>query len=127
MSSRAASAGSPRAKARVKAKAAPRFRVSVRVAVLFVLVAILAVSAVYPVRLYLEQRHEIATLEQQSLELQRTNARYEGQIAQLQDPKYLEQLARDCLGMVKRGETAFVIVPRRGQPQADACIPAPIP
>ena len=100
---------------------------TVRAAVLLVLVVILAVSAIYPVRLYLEQRHEISSLQQQTLDLQHTNAHYQDQIKQLQNPKYLEQLARDCLGMVKRGETAFVVIPKHGQPQADACIPSATP
>jgi cell division protein FtsB len=39
-------------------------------------------------------------------------------IFQLKDPAYLERLARECLGMVAPGETAFVMVPEQGPPPA---------
>jgi cell division protein FtsB len=34
----------------------------------------------------------------------------------LRDPGFLERLARQCLGMVKPGEVAFVVVPVQGAP-----------
>jgi cell division protein FtsB len=89
-----------------------------------VLVAILAVSAVYPVRLLIEQRHTIASLEQQTQRLEQTNASYAAQVKKLQDPRYLEQLARECFGMVKKGQTAFVVIPKNGKPSADSCTPS---
>ena len=34
---------------------------------------------------------------------------------------FLERIARECLGMVKPGETAFVVVPAHGKPDPPDC------
>ena len=98
-----------------------RVRVTVRAAILVGLVAILSVAWVYPVRLWMAQRTQIATLEQQTAQLRNSNAALEAEVKKLRDSAYLEQLARECLGMVGKGEIAFVIVPKDGQPRADSC------
>ncbi len=67
----------------------------------------LGVAAAGPVRNYLAQRAEIDRLEQQISELQVERARLERRIERIRDPEYLEQLARQCLGMVRPGEIAF--------------------
>ena len=54
-------------------------------------------------------------------QLDRQNATLQTRIAQLSDATYLELLARECLGMVKPGETAFVIVPAHGKPNPPDC------
>jgi cell division protein FtsB len=42
-------------------------------------------------------------------------------IGRLSDATFLERIARECLGMVRPGETAFVIVPARGKPDTPNC------
>jgi cell division protein FtsB len=84
------------------------------------MVALLA-AGVVPLQQYLEQRSEIVSLEQQVDTLTHERTRLEHRIERLRDPEYLELLARKCLGMVKKGEIAFVAVPKGGEPHPASC------
>jgi cell division protein FtsB len=53
--------------------------------------------------------------------LQRRNAALDHRIDRLHDPRYLELLARECLGMVKKGEITFVVVPKQHIPLPRDC------
>jgi cell division protein FtsB len=99
---------------------AARVRVSTRAAVLLILVLTVLTFAIAPLRALLVERDQLDRLEQQAQELQRQNAVLRDRILQLQDPAYLERLARECLGMVDPGETAFVTVPEEGPPPVSA-------
>jgi cell division protein FtsB len=100
---------------------ARRVRLTARASVLAVIVMVLLTLSVAPLRTLLDQRSELANLEQQTQQLTADNATLEQHIAQLNDPAYLERLARECLGMVKPGETAFVLIPRKGPPPSPQC------
>jgi cell division protein FtsB len=78
---------------------------------------------VVPLRTYITQRDRLDQLERQSQILHQQNAGLESQLARLGDPGYIEQIARQCLGMVKAGEIPFVVVPKSGSPpsQPPAC------
>jgi cell division protein FtsB len=95
-----------------------RIRVRPRALALAVLVGALLVASIYPIRTYLNQRHQITTLERQARVLERANGGLDRAIKSLHDPAELERLARECLGMVKPGEIAFVVVPKGGQAAA---------
>jgi cell division protein FtsB len=97
-----------------------RVRVSPRAAVLVILLLTVMSFAITPVRALLVQRDRLDLLERQAQALQRQNDALLDRISQLQDPAYLERLARECLGMVEPGETAFVTVPDEGPPPASA-------
>jgi cell division protein FtsB len=99
----------------------PRARLTGRAIILVVLVLALAAAAAVPLRQYFEQRAEIAALEQKVDDLLGQRAALEHRIERLRDPEYLEFLARKCLGMVKKGEMAFVAVPENGEPRPAAC------
>ena len=99
----------------------PRVRLTARAALLATVVIVLAIMAVTPVRLYLEQRHQIDRLHVQTQRLAEDNARLEKLMTQLEDPEYLERLARECLGMVRQGETAFVVVTKGEQSEPAPC------
>ena len=108
---------SSRAVARPKAA---RVRVSPRAAVLLILLLTVMTFAITPVRALLVQRDRLDLLERQAQALRQQNDALHDRIAQLQDPAYLERLARECLGMVEPGETAFVTVPEEGPPPTSA-------
>lgn len=61
-----------------------------------------------PVRALYEQRQQIQRLAAKATQLEAENAAIRLEIARLRDPAVLEQLARECLGMVRPGETAVV-------------------
>jgi cell division protein FtsB len=96
-------------------------RLSARGAALAVVVVFLLTLAVAPLRTLLEQRGQLGELGRQTAELRRENADLNAEIDMLEDPRNLERMARECLGMVRPGEIAFVTVPRKGAPPAPRC------
>jgi cell division protein FtsL len=107
----------------VRQQAMPRTRarLTARAGILAALVVIVAILSIVPLKQFLGQRAQIARLEQDAAELQRANGQLREQVARLHDPEELERLARQCLGMVKPGETAFVTIPKHGEPQPSRC------
>ena len=93
-----------------------RARLTARATLLLTLVVFVLVLSIAPARMYFEQKAELARLERQSAALTRENQRLAARAEQLRDHAFLERLARQCLGMVKPGETAFVVVPEEGAP-----------
>jgi cell division protein FtsB len=96
-------------------------RLPARAIALLVLVGALLIASIYPLRTYLSQRSQIGSLQLRVEELQRRSAALDGRIARLHDPAYLETLARECLGMVKKGEITFVVVPKQRIPLPKDC------
>ena len=64
----------------------------------------------------MNQRAQLASLKRQTAQLQAQDAELQGRVNQLNDPTYIEQLARQCLGMVMPGQIAFVTIPKHGAP-----------
>jgi cell division protein FtsB len=91
-----------------------RTRISARATVLLLVVLVAATLSIAPMRAYLAMQRRVSGLEQQERVLEAENARLESRIARLNDPTYLERMARACLGMVEPGEIAFVTVPEEG-------------
>jgi cell division protein FtsB len=89
-------------------------RISARASVLLIVVLIAATLAIAPMRAYLAQRERLVDLQRQAATLEASNRALEQRVGRLDDPKYLERLARECLGMVRPGEIAFVTVPTKG-------------
>jgi cell division protein FtsB len=83
---------------------------------LLAVIGAIAFLSIAPARLYLEQRAEVARLSVRADRLEAANARLSARAERLRDPAFLERLARQCLGMVRRGEIAFVVVPGDGVP-----------
>jgi cell division protein FtsB len=105
----------------VSATAAPsrarhRIQFTPRGAILALVVTALLFYLVVPLRTYITQRDRLDQLERQSQILQRQNSALQSQLQRLGDPAYIEQIARQCLGMVKVGEIPIVIVPKAGSP-----------
>jgi cell division protein FtsL len=96
-------------------------RLSPRASILLIAVFLSVVFAVAPMRAYLQQRAELSDLERQTQLLQQQNTDLERRIADLNDPATLERLARECLGMVRPGEIAFVPIPKGRAPTPPDC------
>jgi cell division protein FtsB len=84
-------------------------RLTGRAAALLIAMTFLVMVALVPARQFLDQRGRIALLERQAAELEQQNEALKAGIEHLRDPAELERLARECLGMVRPGETALVI------------------
>ena len=99
----------------------PGPRITGRALALVIVVVALLVAGAYPLRTYLNQRAEITGLQTDAQELERANAALEERIRQLHTPDYLERLARECLGMVRPDEIAFIVVPKNGRAGPHPC------
>ncbi len=87
-----------------------RTRFTSRAAVLAVVICAIALSLAYPVREYIAQRRQIDTLQAQHAMLAAQLRQLQEQQQRLNDPAYVEQIARDRLHMCLRGETCYVII-----------------
>ena len=96
-------------------------RFTARAAILAVIVGGLLLASVPVFGRYFSMRSQQATLQRQVAVLELDNRKLEARIRRYRDPTYLEQLARECLGMVKLGEQLFAIVPKHGAPRPPAC------
>jgi cell division protein FtsB len=96
-------------------------RVTPRAAVLLFAVFLIAMVAIAPTRAFLQQRSRLQELEREAAQLADANAVLERRIDDLNDPETLERLARECLGMVRPGETGFVTIPKDGPPTPPNC------
>jgi cell division protein FtsB len=91
-----------------------RTRMSGRAAILLIVVFAVLTLAISPLRAYMVQRTQIADLQRQAATLSHENTVLQARLTRLDDPKELERIARECLGMVRPGETAFMTVPKTG-------------
>ena len=96
-------------------------RLTARAAVLGVVVLFMLTLAVAPLRGLIDQRAQLIQLERRADMLAERNAELEDHVDRLNDPIYLERVARQCLGMVRPGETAFVMVPAHGALPSPEC------
>jgi cell division protein FtsB len=93
-----------------------RARLTARATVLLTLIVGVLALSIAPAQMYFEQKAELARFEKEAAELERKNGVLFARAEQLRDRAFLERLARQCLGMVKPGEIAFVVVPKEGAP-----------
>jgi cell division protein FtsB len=91
-------------------------RLTARATILLTIMIGVLVLSVAPARMYFEQQAELARFEHEAAVLERKNEALAARAEQLRDRAFLERLARQCLGMVKPGEIAFVVVPKEGAP-----------
>ncbi|MDP9241838.1 MAG: septum formation initiator family protein [Actinomycetota bacterium] len=101
--------------------ASGRAKPTARAALLVAVVMVLGLAFVYPARQYLGERAQIADLQRQAHALEVQNTVLEHQVTELHDPAYLERLARECLGMIKPGDIAFVSVPKGSDTGSSEC------
>jgi cell division protein FtsB len=100
----------------VAARRRLRVHLTGRATVLATLVIGVLLLSVAPAQMYFDQKAELARFERQAAVLERKNGALAARAGQLRDRAFLERLARQCLGMVKPGEIAFVVVPKAGAP-----------
>jgi cell division protein FtsB len=87
----------------------PPLGLTPRGAVLLLALFALAATAVYPLRQYVSQQDRIQRLEAKQQALAAENARLEVERKRLQDPAYVQQLAKGTYHLVASGEEAWVV------------------
>lgn len=98
-----------------------KVRLTPRAGVLIFVVFLIAMVAIAPTRAYFDQRGRLADLERQATALEHQNEQLRLRIADFNDPRTLERLARECLGMVRPGEIGFVVIPKGEAPIPPDC------
>ncbi|HEX8003259.1 MAG TPA: septum formation initiator family protein [Mycobacteriales bacterium] len=89
---------------------AARTAVTSRAAILGVVVMVLALALTVPLRQYLAQRGKVARLRAKQEQAQARVDALEARKRQLQDPAYVEQLARERLHFVRPGEVPYILL-----------------
>jgi cell division protein FtsB len=115
------SAQAPAQTAGVRSTGGVSLRLNGRAVALLLIALAVMLLAIAPLRGYLDERGELKDLQSQATVLERQNHTLQTRIDQLSDATFLERIARECLGMVKPGETAFVVVPAHGKPDPPDC------
>ncbi|MEZ0578594.1 septum formation initiator family protein [Nocardioides sp. MH1] len=105
--------------ARVRAEERHRSRLTGRAAILVLVLAVLAVSYASSMRAYLQQRHQIDSLENQISERQKSIDDLEREKERWDDPAFVVEEARKA-GYVKPGETPYVVIDADGRPLTDS-------
>jgi cell division protein FtsB len=85
-----------------------------RLIVIGAVVAVLAVSFVSSLSVYLRQQHDIAETKHEIAMSQDAVSDLQDRIARWQDPAYVEAQARDRLGWVMPGEIGYRVVDGQG-------------
>lgn len=102
-----------------------RPRLTSRAAVLAAVICAITLTLAYPVREYIAQRGQISQLSAQQQSLYVQLSRLHAQEQRLNDPAYIEQLARDKLHMCLPRQTCYVII--NGKPAAGLIQPRSAP
>ena len=81
------------------------------VAGVLLIVGLLGAMAIEPTRQLLAQRERVADARADLRQTERSNEKLAERIRRLKDPDYLEQRAREQMGLVYPGETSYVVMP----------------
>lgn len=79
--------------------------------VTLLILGLLAAMAIEPTVELMQQNERIARMTSELQAIEETNDRLERRIERLDDPDFLEQKAREQIGLVRPGETAYLVVP----------------
>jgi cell division protein DivIC len=82
-----------------------------RMGALGLVVGALALTGVAPARQAFQQRERLDQVQAKVTALTQRNAELTSRLNRLSDVSYMEKLAREQLGVVRPGETSYVIVP----------------
>ena len=89
---------------------ARRTAITTRAAILGVVLMVLALALTVPLRQYLAQRGTVARLRAKQAQAQARVDALEARKRQLQDPAYVERLARERLHFVRPGEVPYILL-----------------
>jgi cell division protein FtsB len=97
----------------MRAAALPRppFGVSPRGVVVVLVLGLVGAMAIEPTRQLLRQRDRIAGVTDDLEAIRASNLQLEEQIARLNDDDFIEQRAREQMGLVRPGEISVVVMP----------------
>ena len=85
---------------------------------LFILamVVVILIWAIQPIRLWLDQREELSTKQQELTNIESSNSALEQRAEALQTPEQIELIARQNFGLIREGEEAYAVLPAAPDP-----------
>lgn len=89
----------------------PKFGRGPQIVAVVLVLGLFGAMAIEPTRQLLDQRNRISAMAQELTKVQEGNAQLEAQIARLNNDDYIEQRAREQIGLVRPGETTYVVMP----------------
>ena len=87
------------------------FGIGPQVVAVLLVVGLAGAMAIQPTRQLLEQRARIAEMSRDLRRIERSNVALAADVGRLEDPAYLERQARAQMGLVRPGETTYVVMP----------------
>ena len=85
-------------------------------ALILIVVAVILIWAIQPIRLWIDQREELSTKQQELEEAQRLNIALQERVEKLQTPELVELIARQNFGLIREGEEAYAVLPPAPEP-----------
>lgn len=112
------------------ARRKPRF-VGPGLVVFLLVLGLLAAMAIEPTLELMQQNERIARMKSELRSIAQTNEKLERRIGRLDDPDFLEQKAREQIGLVRPDETTYLVVPpgreRPAKKKVEEVAPPPPP
>jgi cell division protein FtsB len=107
----------------------PRLGIGPQIVVGVLVLGLLAAMAIEPTRKLFEQRERISEMASDLHEISRSNNRLTARIERLRNPDFLEQRAREQMGLIRPGEIAIVVMPpsKHARPKTRPVDKAPPP
>lgn len=98
---------------------ARRTRWGIVLPVLLLVALTVVLTNVFPFRQILAQRQQVAIASEQLAVLEQENARLRTEAEALSSPTEIERIARDDFGLVREGDTSYVIVEPAAGPESE--------
>ena len=82
-----------------------------QVIALMLIVGLLVAMAIQPTRQLVEQKQRISEMSADLQHVHNVNERLTDRIDRLKDPDYIEQRAREQVGLIRQDERTYVVIP----------------
>jgi cell division protein FtsB len=89
----------------------PRLGAGPQIVAVLLVLGLFGAMAIEPTRQLMAQRERIAGMAQELGRVERSNRRLGARIRRLRDPDFIEQRAREQVGLVRPGEVTYVVMP----------------
>jgi cell division protein FtsB len=89
----------------------PRLGVGPQIVAVLLVLGLFGAMAIEPTRQLMAQRERITGMAQELGRVERSNRRLGARIRRLRDPDFIEQRAREQVGLVRPGEVTYVVMP----------------
>jgi cell division protein FtsB len=89
----------------------PHLGLASQLVIVLLVVALMGAMAIEPARQLLEQRERVTTMKKDLAEVEASNSDLRHRIKRLSDPDFVEQVAREQIGLVREGEITYQVMP----------------